>query len=114
MVSVTPQKHMTLLIQPPCINIEQLASTRTPGMRSEHLLALWPLSALIDTVIMSTIDVQEEHRVILAQRFAEGGDLLRALHKAGGRLTEKSAVQMVIHPLLNCLVYLHSKGITHR
>jgi aurora kinase len=52
--------------------------------------------------------------VVLAQRYAEGGDLLRALHKAGGRLTEKSAVQMVIQPLLNCLVYLHGKGITHR
>lgn len=51
---------------------------------------------------------------MLAQKYAEGGDLLRALHKAGGRLTEKSAVQMVIHPLLSCLVYLHSKGITHR
>ncbi len=51
---------------------------------------------------------------MLAQRYAEGGDLLRALHKAGGRLTERSAVQMVVQPLLNCLVYLHSKGITHR
>jgi aurora kinase len=58
--------------------------------------------------------VQENYRVVLAQRYAEGGDLLRALHKAGGRLTEKSAVQMVVQPLLNCLVYLHSKGITHR
>ncbi|KAF6261793.1 kinase-like domain-containing protein [Scenedesmus sp. NREL 46B-D3] len=57
---------------------------------------------------------QENYRVVLAQKYAEGGDLLRALHKAGGRLTEKSAVQMVIQPLLNCLVYLHSKGITHR
>lgn len=52
--------------------------------------------------------------MVLAQLYAEGGDLLRALHKAGGRLTEKSAVQMVVQPLLNCLVYLHSKGITHR
>jgi aurora kinase len=58
--------------------------------------------------------LQENYRVVLAQRYAEGGDLLRALHKAGGRLTEKSAVQMVIQPLLNCLVYLHGKGITHR
>ena len=58
--------------------------------------------------------LQENDRVVLAQRYAEGGDLLRALHKAGGRLTERSAVQMVVQPLLNCLVYLHSKGITHR
>lgn len=57
---------------------------------------------------------QENYRVVLAQRYAEGGDLLKALHNAGGRLSEKSAVLMVVQPLLNCLVYLHSKGITHR
>jgi serine/threonine protein kinase len=57
---------------------------------------------------------QEEHRVILAQKYADGGDLLKALHAAGGRLTEHSAVSMVIQPLLACLVYLHGKGIIHR
>jgi aurora kinase len=64
--------------------------------------------------MQTTCRVQENYRVVLAQKYAEGGDLLRALHKAGGRLTEKSVVQMVIQPLLNCLVYLHCKGITHR
>lgn len=52
--------------------------------------------------------------MILAQKYADGGDLLKALHHAGGRLTEHSAVSMVIHPLLACLVYLHGKGIIHR
>lgn len=51
---------------------------------------------------------------MLAQKYAEGGDLLRALHHAGGRLTEHSAVAMVIQPLLSCLMYLHGKGIIHR
>lgn len=50
----------------------------------------------------------------LVQRFAEGGDLLRALHRSGGKLSERTAVQMVIQPLCQALMYLHSKGITHR
>jgi aurora kinase len=57
---------------------------------------------------------QEGHRVALVQRFAEGGDLLRALHRSGGRLSERTSVQMVVQPLLQALLYLHSKGITHR
>lgn len=52
--------------------------------------------------------------MVLAQKYADGGDLLKALHHAGGRLTEHSAVSMVIQPLLSCLVYLHGKGIIHR
>lgn len=52
--------------------------------------------------------------MILAQKYADGGDLLKALHHAGGRLTEHSAVSMVIHPLLSCMMYLHGKGIIHR
>lgn len=51
---------------------------------------------------------------MLAQKYADGGDLLKALHHAGGRLTEHSAVSMVIQPLLSCMVYLHSKNIIHR
>jgi hypothetical protein len=58
--------------------------------------------------------LQEDSRVILAQKYADGGDLLKALHHAGGRLTEHSAVSMVIHPLLSCMMYLHGKGIIHR
>ncbi|KAF8058341.1 aurka-a [Scenedesmus sp. PABB004] len=65
-------------------------------------------------IIELYVSFQENHRVVLAQRYAQGGDLLRALHRAGGRLTERSAVTMVVQPLLNCLVYLHAKGITHR
>lgn len=57
---------------------------------------------------------QEDSRVVLVQKYADGGDLLKALHHAGGRLTEHSAVSMVIQPLLSCMVYLHSKNIIHR
>lgn len=57
---------------------------------------------------------QEGHDVVLVQEYAEGGDLYRLLHKAGGRLSERQAVEMVLHPFLLSLNYLHTRGIMHR
>ncbi len=36
------------------------------------------------------------------------------LHKYGGRLTERVAVQLVLDPFLRVLHYLHTRGIAHR
>ncbi|GIL69430.1 hypothetical protein Vretimale_13537 [Volvox reticuliferus] len=57
---------------------------------------------------------QEGTDVILVQEYAEGGDLYRLLHKNGGRLSERQAVEMVLHPFLLALHYLHTRGIMHR
>ncbi len=48
------------------------------------------------------------------QEYAEGGDLYRLLHRNGGRLSERQAVEMVLHPFLLALHYLHTRGIMHR
>ena len=79
--------------------------------------SLSPHTAEVYTCLLPLLHLwcpQEDSRVILAQKYADGGDLLKALHHAGGRLTEHSAVSMVIQPLLSCMVYLHGKGIIHR
>ena len=47
---------------------------------------------------------------MLVQEYAEGGDLYRLLHKNGGRLSERQAVEMVLHPFLLSLHYLHTRG----
>ena len=52
--------------------------------------------------------------MVLVQEYAEGGDLYRLLHKNGGRLHERQMVEMVLHPFLLALQYLHTKGIMHR
>lgn len=52
--------------------------------------------------------------MVLVQEYAEGGDLYRLLHKNGGRLSERQAVEMVLHPFLLALHYLHTRGIMHR
>lgn len=57
---------------------------------------------------------QEGTDVVLVQEYAEGGDLYRLLHKNGGRLSERQAVEMVLHPFLLSLHYLHTRGIMHR
>ncbi|GLC41888.1 hypothetical protein PLESTF_000096600 [Pleodorina starrii] len=57
---------------------------------------------------------QEGTDVVLVQEYAEGGDLYRLLHKNGGRLSERQAVEMVLHPFLLALHYLHTRGIMHR
>ncbi len=54
--------------------------------------------------------VQEGTDVVLVQEYAEGGDLYRLLHKNGGRLSERQAVEMVLHPFLLSLHYLHTRG----
>ncbi len=52
--------------------------------------------------------------MIIVQEFAEGGDLLRYMYKAGGRLSERQAVEMVLQPFLAALQYLHTQvGNTH-
>ncbi|PNH09977.1 Serine/threonine-protein kinase Aurora-3, partial [Tetrabaena socialis] len=56
---------------------------------------------------------QEGTDVVLVQEYAEGGDLYRLLHKNGGRLSERQAVEMVLHPFLLALHYLHMRGIMH-
>ena len=52
--------------------------------------------------------------MVLVQEYAEGGDLYRLLHRNGGRLAERQAVEMVLHPFLLALHYLHTRGIMHR
>lgn len=52
--------------------------------------------------------------MVLVQEYAEGGDLYRLLHKNGGRLAERQAVEMVLQPFLLALHYLHTRGIMHR
>jgi len=57
---------------------------------------------------------QEGNDVVLVQQYAEGGDLYRLLHRNGGRLAERQAVEMVLHPFLLSMHYLHTHGIMHR
>ncbi len=52
--------------------------------------------------------------MILVQEYADGSDLFTLLHKYGGRLTERLAVQLVLEPFLRVLQYLHSRAIIHR
>jgi aurora kinase len=46
--------------------------------------------------------------------YAAGGDLYGLLRRAGGRLGEQQAVDLVLQPFLSALAYMHSKGIVHR
>ncbi|PNW75054.1 hypothetical protein CHLRE_12g498650v5 [Chlamydomonas reinhardtii] len=57
---------------------------------------------------------QEGDKVILVQEYADGSDLFTLLHKYGGRLSERLAVQLVLEPFLRVLQYLHSRAIIHR
>ncbi len=52
--------------------------------------------------------------MILVQEYADGQDLFSMLHKYGGRLSERLAVQLVLEPFLRVLQYLHSRAIIHR
>jgi serine/threonine protein kinase len=51
---------------------------------------------------------------ILVQDYAVNGDLYSYLHKNRIRLTEARLVQLVMHPCLSALEYLHSRNIIHR
>ena len=46
--------------------------------------------------------------------YADGSDLFTLLHKYGGRLSEKLAVQLVMEPFLRVMHYLHTRAIIHR
>lgn len=48
------------------------------------------------------------------QKYCGQGDLLKTLQRCGGRMSERAAVQGVVHPLLTVLLYLHARGVTHR
>jgi serine/threonine protein kinase len=48
------------------------------------------------------------------QEYADGSDLFTLLHKYGGRLSERLAVQMVLEPFLRVMHYLHLRGFIHR
>ena len=52
--------------------------------------------------------------VVLVQEWADGGDLLQLLINSGTQLSEQSAAQLVVTPLLKAVFYLHSKSIIHR
>ncbi len=52
--------------------------------------------------------------MVMVQEYADGGDLFALLHKYGGRLSERIAVQMVLDPFLRVLQYTHTRGIIHR
>ncbi|MEW5312978.1 MAG: hypothetical protein WDW38_004574 [Sanguina aurantia] len=57
---------------------------------------------------------QEGDQVVLVQEYADGADLFHLLHKYGGRLSERLAVQMVMDPFLRVLHHLHTNAIVHR
>lgn len=55
----------------------------------------------------------QDDGVVLVQEYADGGDLLSLLTRSI-RLSERRTVRLVIAPLLQALLYLHSKFIIHR
>ncbi|KAG2450867.1 hypothetical protein HYH02_004700 [Chlamydomonas schloesseri] len=57
---------------------------------------------------------QVDSQVVMVQEFADGGDLFTLLHRYGGRMPERQAVEMVLQPCLKVLMYLHEQGILHR
>lgn len=83
-------------------------------IRAEGLSAA--LGAGLKPAVPSAVllNIQEANDVVLVQEYAEGGDLYRLLHKNGGRLAERQAVEMVLQPFLLALHYLHTRGIMHR
>ena len=48
-----------------------------------------------------------------SQEYADGGDLLGVMIKCG-RLSERTAVRVVVLPLLRALCHLHSRFLMHR
>ncbi len=89
----------------------------------EHSCAtLWitifshPLSRHVSPSLQVTMHAafQEGDKVVMVQEFADGADLFTVLHKYGGRMSERLAVQMVLEPFMRVLSYLHARGIIHR
>jgi aurora kinase, other len=58
--------------------------------------------------------LQEADAAVLVQEYAAGGDLSSLLRKSGGAMSEADAVHLVLRPLLQALVHLHSMGVVHR
>ncbi|KAL6755436.1 kinase-like domain-containing protein [Haematococcus lacustris] len=71
------------------------------GLSHEHIIRLFGA-------------FQQADQVVLVQEFADAGDLFSLLHKYGGKLPERNAVELVLHPFLLVLNYLHSNGVAHR
>ncbi len=67
-----------------------------------------------ENIITMHAAFQEGDKVVMVQEYADGADLFTVMHKYGGRLTERLAIQLVLDPFLRVLHYLHSKGIIHR
>jgi Sec-independent protein secretion pathway component TatC len=61
------------------------------------------LSPILASVMCLRYSLQEGDRVVMVQEFADGGDLFNLLHKYGGCLSERIAVQMVLDPFLRVL-----------
>eukprot|EP00798_Chlamydomonas_sp_ICE-L_P027062 gene27062-2293_t len=57
---------------------------------------------------------QEADQVVLVQEYAESGDLFLLLHRYGGKLPERTAVEMVLYPFLRVLNYMHQNCVVHR
>ena len=67
-----------------------------------------------ENIITMHAAFQEGDKVVMVQEYADGADLFTVLHKYGGRLSERLAVQLVLDPFMRVLHYLHTKGIIHR
>jgi serine/threonine protein kinase len=67
-----------------------------------------------ENIVHLLASFQEGEKVVMVQEYADGSDLFALLHKYGGRLSERLAVQMILDPFLRVLQYLHSRGIMHR
>lgn len=57
---------------------------------------------------------QDEEAIYLVLEHCSQGDLYSLKSRWGGRLDERSAVSLVIHPMLSVLSFLHGEGIVHR
>ena len=67
-----------------------------------------------ENIITMHAAFQEGDKVVMVQEYVDGADLLTVMHKYGGRLSERQAVQLVLDPFLRALHYMHTKGIIHR
>lgn len=67
-----------------------------------------------ENVVQLHASFQEGDKVVMVLEYADGNDLFSLLHKHGGRLSERLAVQMVLDPFLRVLHFLHSRAIMHR
>lgn len=52
--------------------------------------------------------------MVLVQEWCSGGDVFEHVANLGGVLSERNAVNTVLHPFLQSLQYLHMHGIAHR